>query len=55
VVAEILTGVFTFDHRFGDAAVAGNMLKVTADYISDPENFNPAKHKDIITVDEKEL
>jgi hypothetical protein len=52
--AEIMTGVFNFDHRFGDAAIAGNMLNVATEYIQDPENFDQSKFKDFITAGERE-
>jgi len=54
VVAEVMTGVLNFDHRFADAAVAANMLHVTSDYIEDPENFDQSKFKDSITATERE-
>ena len=53
-VGEIMTGVFTFDHRFGDAAVAGPSLNITTDFINDPENFDPNKYVDKITAAERE-
>ena len=53
-VAEIMTGVFTFDHRFGDAAVAGPSITITSDYINDPENFDPTKYVDKVTAAERE-
>lgn len=51
---EIMTGVFTFDHRFGDAAVAGHALNVTTEYIEDPDNFDQSKFRDVITAEERE-
>lgn len=38
--------VFTYDHRYGDATSARDMLKIVKDYVEDPENFNPDNHKD---------
>ena len=49
-----MTGVLNFDHRFGDAAVAGQTLNVITDFIQDPENFDQSKYKDYITASERE-
>lgn len=54
IAAEVMTGVFTFDHRFGDAAIAGPCITITTDFLCDPEAFDPSKYVDKITVAEKE-
>ena len=54
VPAEMTTVVFTFDHRYGDAAVAGHAVRVCQDCIEDPENFDPNKHVDKVTAAERE-
>lgn len=41
VIRDMMTIVYTLDHRFGDAAVMIQFLKIVAAMIEDPENFNP--------------
>lgn len=50
----IMTSVFTFDHRYGDGAVGAHAVAVAADYVEDPENFDPSKHLDKMSVEERE-
>ena len=39
--------VSTGDHRYGDAAIFVVFFNVVRDYLSDPENFDHTKYKDI--------
>jgi pyruvate/2-oxoglutarate dehydrogenase complex dihydrolipoamide acyltransferase (E2) component len=39
-VRPIINAVFTFDHRFGDAALVIKFNKILREYVEDPENFN---------------
>lgn len=32
--------VWTIDHRFGDAAIGLNFIRVVKAFVEDPENFN---------------
>ena len=41
VIRDMMTIVYTFDHRFGDAAIIIQFLKVVAAILEDPENFKP--------------
>jgi pyruvate/2-oxoglutarate dehydrogenase complex dihydrolipoamide acyltransferase (E2) component len=54
IPAEIMTGVFTFDHRFGDAAVAGHALNVMTDFMEEPDGWDHTKFVDKITAEERE-
>lgn len=36
----MMNTVWTIDHRYGDAAIANNIIRVLKGYIEDPENFN---------------
>ena len=40
----MMTSVYTFDHRFGDAALGIKFLRIIKEYIEDPDNFNLDKH-----------
>ena len=44
---------FTCDHRYGDAALVQNIVKIIEDFINDPINFNPDQYKDYISFEEK--
>jgi hypothetical protein len=48
-----MTTVFTCDHRYGDAVLIQNIIKIIENYINDPLNFNPDHHKDYISFEEK--
>lgn len=61
VIRDMMTTVYTFDHRFGDAALGMKFLRILKDYIEDPENFNldkytesPAYNQPIETATKKE-
>ena len=45
-IRPMMKVVFTMDHRYGDAAIAINMLKVIKAFIEDPENFDISKFPD---------
>jgi pyruvate/2-oxoglutarate dehydrogenase complex dihydrolipoamide acyltransferase (E2) component len=53
VAKQIITTIFTFDHRFGDAAVAAHTIKVASNFIEDPDNFDPTNFEDKVSVEEK--
>lgn len=36
----MLTGVYTFDHRFGDAGIATKFIRIVKAYVEDPEGFD---------------
>jgi hypothetical protein len=55
IAKEIMSSVFTFDHRYGDGAIAASFIAVMQDYIEDPDNFEPSKFKDNISVEEREI
>ena len=38
-IRDIMSTVWTIDHRFGDAAIAVNFIKIMKSYTEDPENF----------------
>jgi pyruvate dehydrogenase E2 component (dihydrolipoamide acetyltransferase) len=40
VIKEMLSTVYTFDHRFGDAALSQKFCKIIKAYVEDPENFD---------------
>lgn len=42
----MITAVYTFDHRFGDAALSVKFCKIIKDFVEDPENFNIDKYPD---------
>lgn len=46
VIRSMLTAIFTYDHRFGDASLSLKFLKIIKDYVEDPENFNIDKYPD---------
>lgn len=43
VIRDMMTIVYTLDHRFGDAAILVQFCKVVKDILEDPENFDPSK------------
>ena len=53
VAKQMMTTIFTFDHRFGDAAVAAHTIKVATNFIEDPENFDPTKFEDKVSAEER--
>jgi pyruvate/2-oxoglutarate dehydrogenase complex dihydrolipoamide acyltransferase (E2) component len=36
----MMNTVWTIDHRFGDAAIGVNFIKIVKAFAEDPENFN---------------
>jgi pyruvate/2-oxoglutarate dehydrogenase complex dihydrolipoamide acyltransferase (E2) component len=40
--------VFTIDHRFGDAAIGVQLLRLIKDFIEDPENFKLDKYNQTV-------
>jgi hypothetical protein len=48
-----MSTVFTCDHRYGDAVLIQNIVKIIEDYINDPINFNSDQFKDFISFEEK--
>lgn len=49
IARETAQCVFTCDHRFGDAANIAPSIKIMKDYINNPEKFDPANYKDVIS------
>lgn len=45
-IRTMLSTTYSFDHRFGDAAVLIKCLNIVKDYVEDPENFNIDKYED---------
>jgi pyruvate/2-oxoglutarate dehydrogenase complex dihydrolipoamide acyltransferase (E2) component len=45
-IRTMMSTVWTIDHRFGDAAIGYNIIKIVKDYTEDPENFNIEKYPD---------
>ena len=43
VIRDIMTIVYTLDHRFGDASVLVPFCNVVKAILEDPENFDPNK------------
>ena len=41
VIRDMMTIVYTCDHRFGDAATLAPFLKVVKAILEDPDNFDP--------------
>ena len=52
VIKPLITSVFTFDHRFGDASLALKFLKIIKNYVEDPETFNIDDYPDSIPYEE---
>jgi pyruvate/2-oxoglutarate dehydrogenase complex dihydrolipoamide acyltransferase (E2) component len=40
VIRTMMTVIYTFDHRYGDAGLGVRFLRIIKAYIEDPENFN---------------
>ena len=53
VAKQVVNTVFTFDHRYGDAALAAHVIKVATSFIEDPENFDPTKFEDKVSAEER--
>lgn len=53
VAQEMMSVIFTVDHRYGDAAVIGPFVKISEDFILNPEGFDPSLYKDVISASEK--
>ena len=51
-IREIMTCVYTFDHRQGDAAIMLQFLNVMKDLLEDPENFNPDNYTELPSYEE---
>lgn len=51
-IRSIMTCVFTFDHRHGDAAIMIQFLRIMKDLIEDPENFNADKYTELPSYEE---
>jgi pyruvate/2-oxoglutarate dehydrogenase complex dihydrolipoamide acyltransferase (E2) component len=45
-IREIMTTVWTVDHRFGDAALGLRFINIVKDFTEDPENFDINKYPD---------
>ena len=45
-IRDMMNTVWTIDHRFGDAAIGVNFIKIVKDFTEDPENFNLDKYPD---------
>lgn len=41
VIRDMMTIVYTLDHRYGDAAVLAPFLKIVKAILEDPDNFDP--------------
>jgi pyruvate dehydrogenase E2 component (dihydrolipoamide acetyltransferase) len=44
VIRDMMTIVYTVDHRFGDAAVILLFLNIVKDILEDPDNFDQNKY-----------
>jgi pyruvate/2-oxoglutarate dehydrogenase complex dihydrolipoamide acyltransferase (E2) component len=44
VIRDMMSVVFTFDHRFGDAAIIGQFCQIVKECLEDPENFKADKY-----------
>lgn len=54
VIRQLMSTVFTCDHRFADAGLSLKMFKMIQEYIEDPENFNIDNYPDSIPYSEIE-
>lgn len=43
VIRDMMTIVYTIDHRFGDAAILVQFCKIVKEILEDPENFDTNK------------
>lgn len=46
-VAYMMNTVWTIDHRYGDAAIGLNFIRIVKDFVEDPENFNIEKYPNL--------
>lgn len=46
-VASMMNTVWTVDHRYGDAAIALNFIRIVQGFCEDPENFNIEKYPNL--------
>ena len=44
VIRDMMTVVYTVDHRFGDAAIIHQYCQIIKDCLEDPENFDSNKY-----------
>ncbi len=44
VIRDIMTIVYTFDHRFGDAANIAPFLRIMKHILEDPDTFKPEEY-----------
>lgn len=51
-IREMMTCVYTFDHRQGDAAILIQFLNIMKALLEDPENFNPEKYPELPSYEE---
>ena len=52
VIRDIMSTVYTCDHRYGDAALLSQFTKIIKDMYEDPETFNPDNYKDLVAYEE---
>lgn len=45
VIRDIISCVFTLDHRYGDAALLIQFTRIIKDCMEDPESFNPDNYE----------
>ncbi|CDW71716.1 2-oxo acid dehydrogenase acyltransferase [Stylonychia lemnae] len=45
-IRDIMKTVWTIDHRYGDAAIAGRFVKIFKDYVENPQNFDISRYPD---------
>ena len=51
-IRDMMTCVYTVDHRQGDAAILIQFLNIMKDLLEDPENFNPDKYTELPSYEE---
>lgn len=49
---DVMTIVYTLDHRYGDGALMGLFSQIMKDILEDPENFSPDNYKASIPYDQ---
>ena len=52
VIRDIMTVVYTFDHRYGDAGLLGVFNKVMVGVLEDPDTFNANNYKELMSYEE---
>ena len=52
VIREVMTSVYSFDHRFGDGALLSQFTKIMKDLLENPEEFNADKYQELTPYNE---